>query len=265
MKKPNGFAHNMSERSERALVTGASSGIGREIARILASQGAELIICARRQTELEELATELNEKHGTESQIIISDLSTEEGVNQLIKEAGEVDILVNNAGFGTSGKHTKVDIDRQLQMIDLNIRGLTQLSHAYAKKMKRGNRILNVASVAGFIPIPSMAVYAATKAYVLSFSRSLHAELKKDGIIVTALCPGYVPSGFQEVAGIDQSRIGSFGSTSAEATARSAVRAMRKNRREVVAGWINKPFPLILRTAPIRMQLFVSKLLMESN
>lgn len=265
MKKSSGFANHMNERPERALVTGASSGIGREIARILASQGTNLVICARRRTELEELSVELNKKHGTESQIIISDLSTEEGVNQLIEEAGEVDILVNNAGFGTIGKHTEVDVDRQLQMIDLNIRGLTQLSHAYAKKMKRGNRILNVASIAGFIPIPSMAVYAATKAYVLSFSRSLHAELKKDGISVTALCPGYVPSGFQEVAGIDQSRIGTIGSTSAEVTARSAVRAMRNSRREVIAGWFNKPFPLILRTAPIRMQLIVSKLLMESS
>ncbi len=247
----------ISKQRERALVTGASSGIGREIARVLGAQGCDLVITARRRAPLEALAEELASAHGIEVKVVISDLTDEVGVENVIKESDEVDILVNNAGFGFMGQHANLDQAGQLNMIDLNVRALTHLARHYSAVMKaRGSgRILNVASVAGYQPGPNMAVYCATKAYVLSYTRALHAELKRSKVSVTALCPGFVATGFQEVAGIEFGKLEMAGAVPASSVAKAAVKAMRRGRREVIPGWMNKGLPLLVRMTPVRLQL----------
>ena len=168
----------LSPRKERALVTGASSGIGKEIARVFGSQGCDLVITARRRLELENLSKELIDRHSIDVKVVVADLSDQVGAENLIRETGEIDILVNNAGYGFLGEHMKLNQEGQLNMINLNIRALTHLTRHYGSEMKKqgSGRILNVASIAGYQPGPNMAVYCATKAYVLSYSRALHAE-----------------------------------------------------------------------------------------
>ncbi|MCH2441504.1 MAG: SDR family oxidoreductase [Candidatus Thalassarchaeum sp.] len=255
----------LSSEKEKALVTGASSGIGREIARVLGAQGCNLVITARRRGELEALAEELTEKHGIDVKVVVSDLSEQIGVENVIRETGDIDILVNNAGFGFLGKHISLNQEGQLNMIDLNIRALTHLARHYGATMKKqgSGRILNVASIAAFQPGPNMAVYCATKAYVLSYTRALHSELKKSGVTVTALCPGFVETGFQEVAGMKLGTLELSGAVSADKVAKTAVKAMRKGRREVIPGWLNKPIPYANRMVPVSLKLAVVKRLMS--
>lgn len=255
----------LSSEMEKALVTGASSGIGREIARVLGEQGCNLVITARRQVELQALAEELTEKHAIDVKVVVADLSEQIGVENVIRETGEVDILVNNAGFGFHGKHVNLNQEGQLNMIDLNIRALTHLARHYGAEMKKrgSGRILNVASIAGFQPGPNMAVYCATKAYVLSYTRALHSELKKSGVSVTALCPGFVETGFQEVAGMELGKLELSGAVPADKVAKTAVKAMRKGRREVIPGWLNKPIPYANRIAPVSLKLAIVKRLMS--
>ena len=254
-----------SPRKERALVTGASSGIGKEIARVLSSQGCDLVITARRRLELENLSKELTDSHSIDVKVVVADLSDQVGVENLIRETGEIDILVNNAGYGFLGEHMNLNQEGQLNMINLNIRALTHLTRHYGSEMKKqgSGRILNVASIAGYQPGPNMAVYCATKAYVLSYSRALHAELKKTGVSVTALCPGFVETGFQEVAGMELGALELSGAVPAEKVAKIAVKAMRKGRREVIPGLLNKPIPYANRLVPISLNLAIVKRLMS--
>ena len=146
----------LSSQKEKALVTGASSGIGREIARVLGSQGCNLVITARRKAELESLAKELTDRYSIEVKVVVSDLSEQVGVENLIRDTGEIDILVNNAGFGFNGEHLSLNQEGQLNMIDLNIRALTHLARHYGAEMKKqgSGKILNVASIAGYQPGP---------------------------------------------------------------------------------------------------------------
>lgn len=255
----------LSPRKERALVTGASSGIGKEIARVLSSQGCDLVITARRRLELENLSKELIDRHSIDVKVVVADLSDQVGAENLIRETGEIDILVNNAGYGFLGEHMKLNQEGQLNMINLNIRALTHLTRHYGSEMKKqgSGRILNVASIAGYQPGPNMAVYCATKAYVLSYSRALHAELKKTGVSVTALCPGFVETGFQEVAGMELGALELSGAVPADKVAKTAVKAMRKGRREVIPGLLNKPIPYANRLIPISLNLAVVKRLMS--
>ncbi|MED5231268.1 MAG: SDR family oxidoreductase [Candidatus Thermoplasmatota archaeon] len=255
----------LSSQKEKALVTGASSGIGREIARVLGSQGCNLVITARRRGELEALAKELTEKYSINVEVVAADLSEKVGVENVIRETGDVDILINNAGFGFQGEHLSLNQEGQLNMIDLNIRALTHLARHYGAAMKKrgSGRILNVASIAGFQPGPNMAVYCATKAYVLSYTRALHSELKKSGVSVTALCPGFVETGFQEVAGMKLGKLELSGAIPADKVAKTAVKAMRKGRREIIPGWLNKPIPYANRLVPISLNLAVVKRLMS--
>ena len=246
---------------EVALVTGASSGIGLEIAKILASQNYDLVICARREKELQDLAEEIRRQHTVNCKVIVADLTTAEGIDLLIKDSGEVDILVNNAGFGILGDHLDMQLGRQLEMIELNIHALTRLSHVFGNLMvKKGNgRIMNVASIASYISGPSLAVYCATKAYVLSYSRALHKELKNKGVTVTALCPGYVTTGFQEVAGMELSKMEKLTSVPVKKVAEIAVKSMHKGKREVMPGIVNKPLPLVTKITPMWLQLIIVK------
>ena len=246
---------------EVALVTGASSGIGLEIAKILASQNYDLIICARREKELQDLAEEITRQYTVNCKVIVADLTTEKGVDLLIKDSVEVDILVNNAGFGILGDHFDMQLGRQLEMIELNIHALTRLSHVFGNLMveKGRGRIMNVASIASYISGPSFAVYCATKAYVLSYSRALHKELKNKQVSVTALCPGYVTTGFQEVAGMELSKIEKLTTVPVKKVAEIAVKAMHKGKREVMPGIVNKPLPLVTKITPMWLQLIIVK------
>ena len=249
----------MGGKRERALVTGASSGIGMEIAKILASQNCDLIISARRKKELENLSKELTKKYGINCEVIVADLTTEKGIKSLIKNVKNIDILVNNAGFGILGNHIDMPDERQLEMINLNILALTKLSHEFGKQMVENGqgRIMNVASIAAYISGPGFAVYCATKAYVLSYSRALHKELNGTGVTVTALCPGYVNTGFQEVAGMKLSKMENYTTIPANRVAKIAIKSMRKGKREVIAGIVNKPLPLVTRITPMWLQLAI--------
>ncbi|MCH7810248.1 MAG: SDR family oxidoreductase [Chloroflexi bacterium] len=228
---------------KRALVTGASAGIGEEFARQLAKRGYDVVIVARRRDRLDKLASELKEG-GADAEVIAADLSRPEGVAAVVErlEKGDISVLVNNAGFATSGEFTQLPVDRELQEIDLNIRALTQLSHAGLARMKQSGAgsIINVASTGAYQPVPYMSTYAATKAYVLSFSEGLHEEAKGYGVTVTCLCPGATRTEFQEVAGIGEDGIPGFAWMSAEAVVKNALGAAKSGSAITTPGLLNK-------------------------
>jgi uncharacterized protein len=185
-----------------ALITGASSGIGMDLARVFAAHGHELVLVARRKDRLDALAAEIAATGRSRPTVLTADLERREGASVIAAELASRELepafVVNNAGFGLSGEAAALSRDEQLGMIDLNVRALTELSLMFVDSLAqhRGG-ILNVASIAAFMPGPGMAVYYATKAYVLSFSEALHRELSSRGVRVTALCPGPVPTEFQ--------------------------------------------------------------------
>ena len=185
-----------------AFVTGASSGIGEEFARQLAAQNTNLILVARSQEKLEKLASQLQQKYQIEAEVIVQDLTVSNAgktVFDLIQQKGlTVDILINNAGFGDYGAFDSSDLSKQLQMIQLNIMVLTELTGLFLPLMKSQGRgsIVNISSIAGFQPLPYMSVYAATKAFVLSFTEALWAENKDSGLRILAVCPGPTESDF---------------------------------------------------------------------
>lgn len=223
----------------KALITGASSGIGREIAIILSKMGYDLILAARRTDKLNEVSRELR----TPAEIITIDLSKEENCYSLYDKCkGKgVEILVNNAGFGTLGKFSEIALDRELEMVDLNIRAVHILTKLFLLEFKENNcgRILNVASAAGFMPQgPMLSTYYATKAYVLSLSRAIAKELKKEGsaVTVSALCPGPVKTEFDAVAGVDFRGAG----MAAEKVAEIAISGMMKGKTVIIPGILFK-------------------------
>jgi short-subunit dehydrogenase len=193
-----------------ALVTGASAGLGTGFARKLAARGHDLILTARRTERLEELAAELRAAHGVTVTVIAADLGAHDGVAGLVAEISRrglaVNTLINNAGFGAGGPVAEVDRDKLLGMIDVNCRALVELCHAVLPGMiqMRAGAILNIASTAAFQPGPFMAVYYASKAFVLSFSEALHEEVRGHGVHVAALCPGPTRTEFFDVAGASE-------------------------------------------------------------
>jgi uncharacterized protein len=224
-----------------ALITGASAGLGAEFARQLSKRGLKLVLAARRKDRLEALAGELGNARAVE--IDLGEAGSADRLLAGIEGAGEhVDLLVNNAGFGLKGRFAELDAARQRQMIDLNIGALTDLCRAIAPGMieRKGGAILNVASTAAFQPGPGMAVYFATKAYVLSFSEALHEELRPRGIKVSALCPGPTRTEFGAVAGFGEK--GAFDRYSADAASvvRAGLEGLDKNRAVAVPGLLNK-------------------------
>lgn len=194
---------------DTALITGASSGIGREFARLHAARGGDVIITARREAELQALKEEIEAAHGVTVHIIALDLGAEGGANALwdrVTELGiPVDILINNAGFGGQGAFIERDLAQDLAMIDLNVKALVTLTHHAARAMAdRGRgRILQVSSTAAYIPGPLQATYYATKAFVSSFSMALDQEMRAKGVTCTALEPGYVQTGFADAADLE--------------------------------------------------------------
>lgn len=194
-----------------ALITGASSGIGLEMARLMAADKVDLVLVARSEDKLQVLADELKSKHEVAVQVIAVDMATLDAAQTVVNAlAGKpIDYLVNNAGFGDFGAFVERDWAKLNQMVQLNITALTQLTHLLLPAMvaRSSGRILNVASTAAFQPGPWMAVYYATKAYVLSFSDGLSYELRQSGVTVTTLCPGATTSGFQALAEMENSKL----------------------------------------------------------
>ena len=189
----------------KILITGASSGIGKDMAKLLAKKGNEIIIVARDENRLNETKKEL-EKRGAEVISIAADLSKEENCKEIHKKVQNVDILINNAGFGDCGNFTKTDLEKEIKMINTNIVAYHILTKLYLADMKKRNsgKILNVASIAGFMPGPLMATYYATKAYVVRLSEGIREELKKEKskVQISILCPGPVKTNFDEVANV---------------------------------------------------------------
>ena len=197
--------------TKTALITGASSGFGLHFARLCAQDGANLVLVARSTDKLNNLKTRLESEYGVDVVVIARDLSHPDAAEDVFATTEEqnikVDILINNAGFGILGKFEDSSLERQQQMLNLNILTLTKLTHLYLPHMKKQHygKILNVASIAAFAPGPCMATYYASKAYVLSFSDALATELRGSGVTVTALCPGPVNTGFANAAGFKNS------------------------------------------------------------
>ncbi len=196
-----------------ALITGASSGIGLELAKVHASKGGDLVLVARNKSKLDELKTTLENQFKVNVYVIGKDLSLNESAQEVYDETKkqniQIDYLINNAGFGDYGMFVETDWQKSSQMIQLNITTLTQFTKLYLQDMvkRRSGKIMNVASTAAFQSGPLMAVYFATKAYVLSFSEAVDNEIKDKGVTITALCPGATESGFQEVAAMEESNL----------------------------------------------------------
>ncbi len=241
-------------RRPRALITGASSGIGETFARHLARQGHDLVLVARRRDRLERLASELSESHGVAAEIIQADLSKDADLSVVEERlrSGEIDLLVNSAGFGSVGEFGDASLERELGQLDVNVRALMRLTHAALASMtgRRRGGIVNVASTAAFQPIPNMGTYAATKAFVLHFSEAVHEEAKRHGVTVTCLCPGPVRTEFQRVSGVDDGRVPSMVWTSPDKVVDSALAALRSKRAVAVPGAFNRLAAMSVRFTP---------------
>jgi short-subunit dehydrogenase len=237
-----------------ALITGASSGIGAAFAAHLAQRQHDLVLVARRRDRLQQLAADLSEKHGVAADIIEADLAQDHAVSAVqdrLRSPG-VDILVNSAGFGTNGPFADLPLERELQEIDLNARTLVRLCHAALGPMlqRQSGAIINMASSGAFQPVPYMATYAATKAFVLSFSEALHEEVKSRGVYVTAICPGPVRTEFQQVANVDTQRIPPFTWIGVDTVVKTALSAVDSHRASTVPGAFNKAGMLLAKLAP---------------
>lgn len=246
----------------RALVTGASGGIGEAVARRLAAGGCHLVVVARSTAALERLAGELSATHGIQVEVLPADLVTEEGVAAVearledgaAPDAGDraVDLLVNNAGFGSAGAFATLDSTRVAGEVRLNVLALVRLSRAAVGGMVARGRgaVLNVSSVAGLQPLPKMATYSATKAFVTTFSEALHEELRGKGVTVTALLPGFTRTGFQARADLERSRIPGFAWMDAGRVADDALAATAAGRAVCIPGLAWKLLAALSRPVP---------------
>jgi short-subunit dehydrogenase len=225
------------------IITGASSGIGAAFARKLAARGRNVFLVARSEDKLIALCNELGRLTSIRAQYLALDLRLPDAGAQLFEETQkrelEIDMLINNAGFGSMGEFVKLDPDHELDMIQLNIRAVVDLTHRFIKPMrdrKRGT-IINVASTAAFQAVPYMATYAATKAFVLSFSEALWDENRSHGVYVMALCPGVTETNFFEAAGIDRPPMRTI--QTPEEVVETALRALPREKPTVISGWTN--------------------------
>lgn len=249
-----------------ALITGASAGIGAELAKVFADEGHALILVARRRQKLEDIASALKMINAkTKVHVLEQDLSKQgAGVELFAKHAAlklpPVDFLVNNAGFGNSGKLAEIDPVKELELIDLNVRTLYELTRLFLPSMlARGSgKVLMVGSTAGYLPGPYMANYYASKAYVNSLSEALSTELEGTGVSCTLLAPGATASEFAGVAGIGGSRLFAMHAMSSAKVARIAYDGMMRGRRIVIPGWLNVLMMESLRLTPRRMAAWIA-------
>lgn len=243
----------------RALVTGASSGIGEAFARRLGASGTHLVLVARTVERLESLAAELRSRAGVEVEVLAADLAAPAALAAVEHRVAQVDrpvdLLVNNAGYGVNAPFVDIPVDDEEAEIRVNVVALVRLSHAAARRMPAtgGGAILNVSSVAGFQPSPTSANYSATKAYVTSFSQSLHDELAGDGVTVTVLCPGLTRTRFQERGGYEVG-LPDLVWQSADEVARAGLEACARGDAVEVPGWHNKALVSTVRILPLAVQ-----------
>lgn len=246
----------MGKSGRTALITGASAGLGRELARLAARDGHDVVLVARRKDRLQELAQELEGAHSVRATVMEADLSNRATPLAMLERARSagiaVDFLINNAGFGSHGAFAESDFARQAEMVDVNVRALMELTYRFLPQMlaRKSGRILNVASLAGFVPGPYMATYYASKAFVLSFTEALSAELAGTGVTVTASCPGPVATEFGAVARSDRTNLLRGGGADAGAVARHAYRSMLAGKVVAIPGFRNKLSAQVIRLSP---------------
>jgi short-subunit dehydrogenase len=237
------------------LITGASSGIGEAFARRLAADGHDLVLTARSQTRLHEICDELMLRHRITAHYIVLDLAAAGTDERLFAETEkhgfEVEWLINSAGFGSMGDFSVLDIDHELNMIRVNVLALTALTHRYLTGMRNRGKgtIINVSSAAGFQPIPFMATYAATKAYVTSFAEALAQENRAHGIRVMAICPGPTKTNFFRASKIDDP-LQIKGVQTAEEVVNAALKGLKKGKSKVISGWANVASSILGRVVP---------------
>jgi short-subunit dehydrogenase len=255
-----------------ALITGASGGIGLELARLCAKGGHDVVLVARSREKLDEISKYLAGMYAVRAQVIAADLAEPEAPQAIMGQAERlglgVDVLINNAGFGDWGLFGRADLGRQLQMIQVNITALTVLTRLALPRMvsQRKGRILNVASTAGFAPGPLMAVYYATKAYVISFSEAISNELEGTGITVTALCPGPTRTGFAQEAGLVHSNLFHSPTVMDPAPVAAAGYAgMMRGRAVVIPGLSNKLLIQSIRLSPRWAVRMITRWFQESR
>ena len=249
----------MTKTGKTALVTGASAGLGADFARLFAADGHDLVLVARRRGKLDELARELESKHGARVTVIAADLTRPEAPEQLAKQLSDdgiaIEFLVNNAGLGVTGPFAESDVARELGMLALNITALVHLTRLLLPAMigRRSGRILNLGSTAGFLPGPFMAGYYASKAFVNSFTEALAFELRGTGVTATVACPGATHTEFAAVAGVQKSKLFATGTMGSAEVAAESYRAMLDGKPVVVTGAQNKLKMFSLRFAPRSM------------
>ncbi len=259
------------QRKTAALITGASSGIGYALARVMARSGHNLVLVSRDRSRLDQLSGELRQEFKIETQVIAKDLSEPTAAQEIVAEvqrrAIQIGVLVNNAGFDVFGNFYETDLAKELQMIQVNLVSLTQLTKYLLADMRQqgSGRILNVGSTGSFIPSPLNAVYSATKAYVLSFSEAIAEELQGSGITVTALCPGATRTEFHKRAGAENIRLLEFGMMDAETVARIGYHAMMAGKRVVIPGLYNQMQILFARFLPSRIVTKITKVMLQSS
>jgi len=236
----------MNNNSKTALITGASGGIGYELAKLFARDGYNLVLVARSESKLDQIKADFEKQHGISVRVLVKDLSEpqapEDIYGELQQDAVQIDMLVNNAGFTVYGEFAETNLKAELEMLQVNIVALTHLTKLFLPGMieRRHGRILNVASTAAFVPGPLMAIYYASKAYVLSFSQAIANELQSTGVTVTALCPGITETGFWKRGNVEGSRLlVNPAVMGANTVARIGYHAMIKGRTTAIAGFSN--------------------------
>lgn len=260
-------------KGKLALVTGASSGLGKDFAKQLAAYGADLVITARRESSLNELAEELRTKHGVTVDVVALDLSKPEGPKELYEAVKNLDlgkpveVLINNAGFGAHGDYLDTEWEKLGGMLQLNMVTLAELTHLYGREMKARNSgyIMNLASIGSFQPAPSYATYAATKAFVLNLTEAINFELRGSNVKVSALCPGITRTEFFDVAGQEEETLFQkvFMMESPEVV-KMGLKALVKNKASFIPGYHNQGVNLISRVTPRKIQNYTGYFLMNN-
>jgi short-subunit dehydrogenase len=246
--------------SKVALITGASSGIGATFAKHLAARGYDLVLVARRENILKEIADKLQQTYGIQARVFAADLSLATEIERVcneISQLSDLEILVNNAGFGTQGKFFQIPIEKHEQMLELHVMAATRLAYAALQIFLAKNQgaIINMSSLSAFVPFPGSVNYHATKAYLVAFSEGLQTELRNSGIIVQALCPGFTYSNFHDTPELNDFRrkaLPSIAWGSADQVVETSLNALETGRLMVIPRWINQGIVLLARSLLIR-------------
>lgn len=250
---------NLTTQQQTVLITGASWGFGYELAKKFAQDGYNLVLVARSVERLNEIANQLNKQYGVTVTIVTKDLFSPTAPNEIHQQMADanikIDVLVNNAGFGTYGQFSEIDTERDLNLVQLNVTAVTHMTKLFLKDMlaRRQGQILNVASMAAYLPGPYMATYFASKAYVKSFTESVNEEVKGSGVSLTALCPGVAATKFQETAQNEKAIIGGTIDAlvmSAEDVVNAAYKDFQKGKSLSIPGGSNKLMAFLVRFLP---------------